>query len=61
MRHIRGVKGEAVVVYCEPLTTKEMVYHRLSRRVNKIEIKYLKPLFTYNRNIRQGRNYNRYE
>ena len=22
--HIRGVKGEAVVLYCEPLTTKEM-------------------------------------
>ena len=30
MRQIRGVKGEAVVTYCEPLTTKEMVYHRLS-------------------------------
>ncbi len=39
MRQIRGVKGEAVVVYCKPLTTKEMAYHRLSRRVNKIEIK----------------------
>jgi len=30
-----GVKGEAVVIYCEPLTTKEMGYYRLSRRVNK--------------------------
>ena len=35
MRHIRGIKGEAVVVYCEPLITKEMGCHRLSRRVNK--------------------------
>ena len=34
MPQIRGVKGEAVVVYCEPLTTKEMGYYRLSRRVN---------------------------
>jgi hypothetical protein len=31
---VRGVKGEAVVIYCEPLTTKEMGYNRLSRRVN---------------------------
>ena len=35
MPQIRGVKGEAVAIYCEPLTTKEMGYHRLSRRVNK--------------------------
>jgi len=34
MPQIRGVKGKAVVIYCEPLTTKEMGYHRLSRRVN---------------------------
>jgi len=26
---IQGVKGEAVVIYCEPLTTLEMGYHRL--------------------------------
>ncbi len=31
---ILGVKGEAVVSYCEPLTTQEMRYHRLSRKVN---------------------------
>jgi hypothetical protein len=31
---LSGVKGEAVVIYCEPLTTKEMGYYRLSRRVN---------------------------
>ena len=37
MPQIQGVKGEAVVSYCEPLTTKEMGYHRLSRRVNKME------------------------
>ena len=36
MSHIRGIKGEAVVVYSEPLITKEMGYHRLSRRVNKM-------------------------
>jgi hypothetical protein len=30
MPHIRGIKGEVVVFYCEPLITKEMVYHRLS-------------------------------
>jgi hypothetical protein len=29
---IRGVKGEAVVTYREPLTTKEMQYPRFSRR-----------------------------
>ncbi len=34
MLQVRGVKGEAVVIYCEPLTTKEMGYYRLSRRVN---------------------------
>jgi hypothetical protein len=39
MPHIRGIKGEAVVIYCEPLITKEMGCHRLSRRVNKIDIK----------------------
>jgi hypothetical protein len=36
MPHIRGIKCEAVVVYCEPLITREMWYHRLSRRVNKM-------------------------
>ncbi len=34
MLQIRGVKCEAVVIYCEFLTTKEMGYSRLSRRVN---------------------------
>ena len=34
MPQIRGVKGEAVVIYCEPLTTQEMGYPRLSYRVN---------------------------
>jgi hypothetical protein len=31
--------GEAVVVYREPSATKEIGYHRLSGRVNKIDIK----------------------
>jgi hypothetical protein len=40
---IRGVKGEAVVIYCKLLTTKEMGRNRLSQRVNKKE----KLLVTY--------------
>jgi hypothetical protein len=36
MPQIQGIKGEAVVVYCEPLITQEMGYPRLSRRVNKM-------------------------
>jgi len=36
MLQIRGVKGEAVVNYREPLTTKEMRYPRLSRRVENM-------------------------
>jgi hypothetical protein len=34
MFQIRGVKSEAVTIYCEPLTTKEMGYHQLSHGVN---------------------------
>ena len=34
MPQIRGVKSEAVVIYCEPLTTKEMGYPRLSHGAN---------------------------
>jgi hypothetical protein len=34
MSQLPSVKGEAVVIYCEPLTTKEMGYYRLSPRVN---------------------------
>jgi hypothetical protein len=37
MPQIQGVEGEAVVDYCEPLTTPEMGYDRLSRRVNKMK------------------------
>jgi hypothetical protein len=33
---MQGVKGEAVVFYADPLTTQQMLYHRLSRRVNNI-------------------------
>jgi len=36
MPQIQGIKGEAVVVYCEPLITKEMGYSRLSWKVNKM-------------------------
>jgi hypothetical protein len=34
---LQGVKGLAVVVYAESLTTQQIRYHRLSRRVNKME------------------------
>jgi len=34
MLQVRGVKVEAVVIYCENLTTKEMEYYRLSWKVN---------------------------
>ena len=36
MPQMRGIKGEAVVVYCESFITKEMGCYRLSRRVNKV-------------------------
>jgi hypothetical protein len=39
MPHIRGIKGEAVVVCREPLIIREMGYYRLSQRVNKNERK----------------------
>jgi len=37
MPQLQGVKDLAVVVYAESLTTQQMPYHRLSRRVNKME------------------------
>ena len=33
---MQDVKVEAVVVYADPLTTQQMRYHRLSRRVNNM-------------------------
>jgi hypothetical protein len=39
MLQLQGIKGEAVIIYCEPLITQKMGYHRLSRRVNKMKIK----------------------
>ncbi len=33
MLQMQGVNGEAVVVYADPLTTQQMRYPRLSRRV----------------------------
>ena len=35
---MQGVKGEAVMIYCEPLTTQQMQYPRLSRRVKNTVI-----------------------
>jgi hypothetical protein len=35
MLQIQGVKGEAVVIYREPLATLEMRHHRLSRKGKK--------------------------
>jgi len=36
MSQIQGVENEAVVLYRESLTTQEMGYHQLSRRVNRM-------------------------
>jgi len=38
MPQMHDVKGLAVVVYAESLTTKQMRYRRLSRRVNNTAI-----------------------
>jgi hypothetical protein len=35
---MQGVKGEAVVVYADPLATQQMRYSRLSRRVNNMTV-----------------------
>jgi hypothetical protein len=35
----KATEGEAVVIYRESSATKEIGYHRLSRRVNKIDLK----------------------
>ena len=35
---MQGVKGEAVVVYADPLTTQQMLYHRLSQWVNNMAV-----------------------
>jgi hypothetical protein len=35
---MQGIKGEAVVVYADPLRTQQMLYHRLSRRVNNMAV-----------------------
>jgi hypothetical protein len=52
MLQIQGVKGEAVVIYCEPLTTPKIGYHRLPRRVSKIEINYQNSYLTDCRDIK---------
>jgi hypothetical protein len=36
MFQFQGIKGEAVVTYCDPLITQEMEYHRLSRRAKNM-------------------------
>ena len=33
---MQGIEGEAVVAYREPSITREMRYHRLSRRVKNM-------------------------
>ncbi len=35
---IQGVKGEVVVIYCEPLATQEMWYHRFSLQANNMPV-----------------------
>ena len=51
MLQVRGVKGEAVVNYCDPLTTQEMGYPRLSRRIIKMKILFNNLQLTYERII----------
>ena len=41
MLQIQHAKGEAVLVYREPLATKEMRYSRLSWQVNKMTNTYI--------------------
>jgi hypothetical protein len=57
MPQIQGDGGEAVVVYREPPATKEMGYHRLSRRVNKIDIKLQNSYLTVGRDIKNFSNH----
>jgi len=52
MPQIRDIKDEAVVIYCESLITKEMGYHRLSRRANKIGIEQQISYLTDGRDIK---------
>jgi len=48
----KATEGEAVVVYRKPSATKEMGYHRLPHRVNKIDIKLQKSYLTVIRDIK---------
>ncbi|MGB2930046.1 MAG: hypothetical protein WBB70_14170 [Desulfobacterales bacterium] len=38
MLQIQGAKGEAVIIYCEPLSTLEMRHPRLSHWVNNMAV-----------------------
>ena len=61
MRESRGCyrfkasEGKAVVGYRELSATKEIGYHRLSQKVNKIEIKLQNSYFTAERDITLSR------
>jgi hypothetical protein len=57
MPQIQGVTGEAVVNYCKPVTTPKMGYHRLSRRVNKTDIKLKNSYLTDGRDIKMSSNH----
>jgi hypothetical protein len=50
-RRSKASEDEVVVVYHESSATKEMGYHRLSRRVNKTEIKLQNSYFTADKDI----------
>jgi len=52
-----ATEGEAVVVYREPSARKEMGYYRLSRRVNKIDIKLQNLYLTVYRDIKNCSNH----
>jgi hypothetical protein len=37
MLQLQGSKGEAVIIYCDPLITQKMGHYQLSSRVNKMK------------------------
>jgi hypothetical protein len=53
----KASEGEAVVFYREPSATKEMGYPRLSRRVNKIDLKMQNSYLNVGREIKNCSNY----
>jgi hypothetical protein len=53
----KATEGEAVVAYRDPSATKEMGYHRLSHRVNKIDLRLQNSYLNLNSDIKNCSNY----